>query len=60
MITVCGETVADLVAQDDGDYRAYPGGSPANVALALARLGQETTFAGRLGPTCSVGACGRT
>ena len=50
MITVCGETVADLVAQPDGDYRAYPGGSPANVALALARLGETTTFAGRLGP----------
>ena len=50
MITVCGEAVADLVAQDDGDYRAYPGGSPANVALALARLGEATTFAGRLGP----------
>ncbi len=50
MITVCGETVADLVGQDDGAYRAYPGGSPANVALALARLGDETSFAGRLGP----------
>jgi fructokinase len=50
VITVCGETVADLVAQADGDYRAYPGGSPANVALALARLGEPTTFAGRLGP----------
>ncbi len=50
MITVCGEAVADLVAQSDGDYRAYPGGSPANVALALARLGEDTTFAGLLGP----------
>ncbi len=49
VITVCGEMVADLVAQDDGDYRAFPGGSPANVAVALARLGEETSFAGRLG-----------
>ena len=50
MITVCGETVADLVAQDDGDLRAYPGGSPANVAVALARLGEATSLAARLGP----------
>ncbi len=48
MITVCGEAVADLVAQEDGVYRAFPGGSPANVAVALARLGEETSFAGRL------------
>ena len=46
VITVCGETVADLVAQPDGDYRAYPGGSPANVALALARLGEADDLRG--------------
>ncbi|HYN66672.1 MAG TPA: carbohydrate kinase [Ornithinibacter sp.] len=50
MITVCGETVADLVEQGDGDLRAYPGGSPANVAVALARLGEATSLAARLGP----------
>jgi fructokinase len=50
MITVCGEVVVDLVPQSDGDYRAFPGGSPANVAVALARLGQPTSLLARLGP----------
>lgn len=49
MITVCGEAVADLVAQPDGDFRAYPGGSPANVAVALARLGEPVALLARLG-----------
>lgn len=50
MITVCGEAVADLVAQPDGDYRAFPGGSPTNVAVALARLGDPVALLARLGP----------
>jgi fructokinase len=49
MITVCGEVVTDLVAHDNGVYRAHPGGSPANVAVALARLGDDVSFAGRIG-----------
>lgn len=49
MITVCGEAVADLVVQPDGDFRAYPGGSPANVAVALARLGEPVALLARLG-----------
>lgn len=48
-ITVCGESVVDLVPQVGGLYRALPGGSPANVAVALARLGEPTTFLGRMG-----------
>lgn len=49
MITVCGETVADLVLSPDGSLRAHPGGSPANVAVALARLGEPVALLARLG-----------
>lgn len=39
-IAVLGERIIDLVPGEGADdYRALPGGSPANVALALARLG---------------------
>jgi len=39
MITVIGEAIADLVPDGTGGVVAHPGGSPANVAVALARLG---------------------
>ncbi|HEX2416848.1 MAG TPA: carbohydrate kinase [Micromonosporaceae bacterium] len=40
MITVVGESLLDLVADTEGRcFAAYPGGSPANVAVGLARLG---------------------
>jgi fructokinase len=47
---VVGEALIDLSASaaDDGSYLARPGGSPLNVAIGLARLGQPTAFAGRL------------
>ncbi|WP_372425721.1 carbohydrate kinase family protein [Salinarimonas chemoclinalis] len=52
MILVCGEALIDLfVGDDDGTAlaaRAVPGGSPFNVAIALARLGRETGFCGGL------------
>ncbi|MDQ1495285.1 MAG: fructokinase, partial [Actinomycetota bacterium] len=38
MIVVCGETLIDLVHVDGELWRALPGGSPANTAVALARL----------------------
>jgi fructokinase len=47
-VAVCGETVADLVEQDDGRLEPVPGGSPANTALALARLGHDVTMLARL------------
>lgn len=50
MITVCGELVADLIEQPDGLLRPVPGGSPANTALACARLGASVQFLGRFGP----------
>lgn len=52
-VMVCGEAVVDLVHQlggpaGEGDrYLAFAGGSPANTAVALARLGVPTYFAGR-------------
>ncbi|MGJ3261786.1 MAG: carbohydrate kinase family protein [Salinarimonas sp.] len=52
MILVCGEALIDLfVGDDDGTAlaaRAVPGGSPFNVAIALARLGREAGFCGGL------------
>jgi fructokinase len=49
LITVLGEALIDLVPADrDGFYEAVPGGSPANVAIGLARLGVPVQFAGRL------------
>ncbi|MCU1675372.1 MAG: Fructokinase [Frankiales bacterium] len=50
MIVVCGEALIDLVP-DDGTgarYTAIPGGSPANAAVALARLDVPTAFLARL------------
>lgn len=56
MISVIGESVVDMVAGDDGrSYTAHPGGSPLNVAVGLARLGDPTAFVARL----STGALGR-
>ncbi len=40
MFTVVGEALVDLVGEDGGStFTAHPGGSPANVAIGLARLG---------------------
>ncbi len=47
-IAVCGEALVDLVEQEPGLFRAYPGGSPANVAVGLARLGLPVTLLARL------------
>ncbi|HUY30900.1 MAG TPA: carbohydrate kinase [Acidimicrobiales bacterium] len=57
MILVCGETVLDMhrrapaAAGADADaacFVALPGGSPANTAVALARLGAESGLCARL------------
>lgn len=47
-IVVIGEALIDLIQQDDGRYVAKPGGAPANVSIALARLGANVSFAGRM------------
>jgi fructokinase len=46
-ITVAGEALVDVV--QDQQTREVPGGSPANVALGLARLGAPVEFATWLG-----------
>lgn len=47
-IGVIGEALVDIIPDDGADtLRAHPGGSPANVAVALARLGVDTRFLGR-------------
>ena len=48
-ITVIGEALIDLVpGEQPGTFRARPGGSPYNVAVGLARLGQRTALMARL------------
>ncbi len=48
-MTVIGEALIDLVPGDEPlSFRAHPGGSPYNVALGLARLGQDTALMARL------------
>lgn len=54
-IYVAGEALVDLVGDAGGSYRPIPGGSPANVAVGLARLGVATHLLARLG----AGAFGR-
>ena len=48
MITVAGEALIDLVDEGGGRYRAHPGGSPANVAVGLARLGVPCSLLARI------------
>lgn len=43
-ILVAGESLVDIVAAPDGTVTEHVGGSPANVALALARLGRDVTL----------------
>ena len=50
MILVIGEALIDLIGEADsgGKYQAVVGGANANVALALARRGEEQRFLGRI------------
>ncbi len=47
-IAVCGECLVDLIPEGDGGYRARAGGSPANTAVALARLGGAPLLLARI------------
>ncbi|MET7423450.1 carbohydrate kinase [Dactylosporangium sp. NPDC005555] len=49
MITVVGEALVDLIEGPPGTTLAHPGGSPANVAVALARLGDATGLLTQVG-----------
>jgi fructokinase len=46
---VVGEALVDVVARADGSVSEHAGGSPANVAVGLARLGRSTVLATSLG-----------
>jgi fructokinase len=48
VIAVCGEALVDLLPVTATSYEARPGGSPANTAVALARLGVPVTMLARL------------
>jgi fructokinase len=48
VIAVCGEALVDLLPTGPDSYRAAPGGSPANTAVALARLGTPVELLARL------------
>jgi len=47
-VVVCGETLIDLVPAGDALWRALAGGSPANTAVALARLSTPTAMLARI------------
>lgn len=47
-VVVCGETVVDLVQAGPRTWVSHPGGSPANVAVGLARLEVPVALLARL------------
>jgi fructokinase len=48
-VCVIGEALVDVVRMPGGEVRAHPGGSPANVAVGLARLGVDVELLTRFG-----------
>ena len=48
-VLVVGETLVDIVHTPDGSVAEHVGGSPANVAMGIARLGHDTVLATTLG-----------
>jgi len=48
-VLVVGEALVDIVRRAGGDAVEHPGGSPANVALGLARLGRPVRLLTRIG-----------
>lgn len=48
-VLVVGETLVDVVHTPDGAVAEHVGGSPANVAMGIARLGHDTVLATTLG-----------
>ena len=54
---VVGESLIDIVRGPDGSTVEYAGGSAANVAVALARLGPAGPVRDAAGPTTTAGGC---
>ncbi|WP_413702211.1 aminoimidazole riboside kinase [Psychromonas sp. KJ10-10] len=48
-VWVTGDAVVDLIPEGENCYLKCPGGAPANVAVAVSRLGGESGFFGRVG-----------
>ena len=48
-VWVTGDAVVDLIPDSETSYLKCPGGAPANVAVAIARLGGDSSFFGRVG-----------
>ncbi|WP_375749733.1 aminoimidazole riboside kinase [Vibrio sp. HN007] len=48
-VWVTGDAVVDLIPEGTDSYLKCPGGAPANVAVAVSRLGGDTGFFGRVG-----------
>jgi fructokinase len=48
-VLVAGEALVDVVHRRDGAVDRHPGGSPANVAVGLARLDHDVVLATRIG-----------
>ena len=48
-VWVTGDAVVDLIPDGDTNYLKCPGGAPANVAVAISRLGGDSAFFGRVG-----------
>ncbi|MEF1174086.1 aminoimidazole riboside kinase [Vibrio sinaloensis] len=48
-VWVTGDAVVDLIPDTPFTYLKCPGGAPANVAVAIARLGGNSAFFGRVG-----------
>ncbi|TDD65262.1 carbohydrate kinase [Jiangella aurantiaca] len=46
---VVGEALTDVIVERDGSQTRHPGGSPANVAYGLGRLGRRTALITELG-----------
>ena len=47
---VIGEALVDVVRRPDGTVETHPGGSPANVAIGLGRLGRDVSLLTCLAP----------
>ncbi|MCE6999031.1 hypothetical protein LZG04_30135 [Saccharothrix sp. S26] len=50
MIIAGGEALIDLVPDHADGYRPLPGGSPANTAVGIGRLGTQTALPARPAP----------
>lgn len=48
-VTVLGEALIDIVVPPSGQVTEHVGGSPANVAVGVARLGHDTTLVTHIG-----------